>query len=140
MDFERLGKILVVVERLEAPGFEVHEFEVEALGAGETVPMDLGDAWRDEALVGGVHSEGDQAIHESGFASHPWADGLSGHVAAINDGVTGEYAQRSGVASHLEVSVFEDVFVAVEALGLLVEAGERLHLCFDFFLYLPGEV
>ena len=71
---------------------------------------------------------------------HPWADGLGGHVAAVNDGVAGEDAERRGVASHLEVGVFEDVLVAVEAPGFLVEAGQRLHLCFDLFLDLPGEV
>jgi hypothetical protein len=111
-----LGEILVVVKRFEALGFEVHELEVEALGADEPVPMGLGNAWRDEALIGSVYSEGDQAIHEGDFASHPWADGLSGHVTAVNDGVAGEDAERRGVARHLEVRIFEDVFVAVEAL------------------------
>ena len=45
-DFECLGEILVVVERLEALGFEVHELEVEAFSAAEAVPVGLGDAWR----------------------------------------------------------------------------------------------
>src|SRR5262249_5352946 len=112
-DFERLSEILIVVECLETPGFEVYELEVEALGAGESVPMDLGNAWRDKALIGGVHSEGDQAVHKGSFAFDPWADGFGGHVAAINDGVAGEHAQRRGVARHLEVSIFEDVLVAV---------------------------
>ena len=95
---------------------------------------------RDKALVGGVHGEGDEAVHEGGFAFHPRADGLGGHVAAVNDGVAGEHAQRRGVARHLEVGVLEDVFVAVEAPGLLIEAGEGLYLCFDLFLDFPGEV
>ena len=55
-------------------------------------------------------------------------------------GVAGEHAQRRRVAGHLDVGVLEDVLVAVEALGLLVEAGERVHLRLDLLLDLPGEV
>src|SRR5262249_35228617 len=133
-DFERFGEILVVVEGLEAPGFEVYELKVEALGASESVPMGLGNAWRDEALVGGIHSEGDQAVHKGSFAFHPWTDGLGGHVAAVNDGVAGEDAECRGVARHLEVGIFEDVLVAVEAPGFLVKAGEGTYLFLHLFL------
>ena len=139
-NLERLGEVLVVVERLGAAGFHVEHLEIEALGAGELVPVAFGDALRHEALVGGVHGERDQAVHEGGLALHPRADRLGGHVAAVDDGVAGEHAQRRGVARHLDVGVLEDVLVAVEALGFLVEAGQRLHLRFDLFLDLPGEI
>ena len=70
----------------------------------------------------------------------PRADRLRRHVTAVDDRVAGEHAQRSGVAGHLDVSVLEDILVAVETLCALVQTGERLHLLLDLVLDLPGQV
>src|SRR3990172_7274848 len=45
-DLECLRKILVVIERLEAFGFEVDELQVEALRSGKLVPVHFGDPRR----------------------------------------------------------------------------------------------
>jgi hypothetical protein len=94
----------------------------------------LGNALGHQALVGRIHRKGDQVIDEGGLALHPGAQRLGGHVAAVDDGVAGQHPQGRGVARHLDVGVLEDVLVAVEALGLLIEAGEGGYLRLD----LPG--
>ena len=80
--------------------------------------MRFGNTLRHEALVGGVHGESDEAVHEGGLALHARADRLGGHVAAVDQGVAGEDAQGGSIASHLDVGILEDIFVAVKALAL----------------------
>ena len=46
-DLERFGEVLIVVERLEALGFEVDQLEVEPLDTAEFLPIPLVDPLRD---------------------------------------------------------------------------------------------
>src|SRR6266481_5612453 len=62
--FKSLCEVLIIVQRLEAFAFEIDQLEIKALGTGEAIPMRLGDALRDETLVGRVHGECNESVDE----------------------------------------------------------------------------
>src|SRR5262249_38892416 len=84
--------------------------------------------------------KGDKVVDEGGLASQARSDRLGGHVASVDTSVAGERSERGRVARHLEVCIFENVLVAVEASRFLVEAGERLDLRLNLIPDLPGEI
>src|SRR3990170_5642869 len=86
-NLKRLREVLIIVECVEALGFEIDQFEIKTLGAGEAVPVSFGNSLRDEALIGSVHGKCDETVHESGLALHAWADRLGGHVAPVDHSI-----------------------------------------------------
>ena len=94
-DFECRGEVLVVVEVPEALGFEVEQFELEALRARELPPVALQYTLRDEALVGDVHGKGNQAVHKHGLTLHAGTD--------VRHRIGAEVGRRHGLFSpHLK--------------------------------------
>ena len=78
--------------------------------------------------------------HKGAFALYTRAYGLGSHIATVDSGVAGKHAERRRVASHLYVSVFEHILVPIEPFRILVEASQRLHLCFHLLFDFPSEV
>src|ERR1035441_7456898 len=102
--------------------------------------MSVRHALRYETLVVCVNGKCNQGVYKCGVVLDSGPYGLDRHIATIDRCVAREDAQRGGVSGHLEIGILEDIFVPMQALRLLVESREIVHLSFDFLLDLPGEI
>ena len=86
-----------------------------------------------------MDGEVDDVIDEIGFSGLAGAQGGLGHVGAVDVGVAGEHFEGSGEACHLEVGVFEEVFLLFVFFGGLVEANHGVDLLFYFLANVDDE-